>query len=382
MKMRTLGKSGLQVSEIGLGCEHLQGKSASLIRSVTDAAIDAGINIFELFMSQPQVREDIGNAIIGKRDKILLQGHIGSVWTDGQYSRSRDIELSKIFFKDLLDKYHTDYIDIGLIHFVDEIKDYEDIVNGPMLEYALELKREEKIRALGLSTHNPAVAKLAAESGWTDTIMFSINPAYDLLPENTYIDDYFKGDTYTGKDLLGIDPVRAEAYNACVRNNVGITSMKTLGAGVLLNGDISPFKKALTVNQLSHYALTRPAVSSVLIGCITPEQVAEAVSYENASDEEKDYATVLSNTTAYSMKGQCMYCNHCHPCPAEIDIASVNKYLDLAKTGKPAETVKDHYMRLEHHASECIECGVCEERCPFAVEVRDRMKKAADIFGL
>ena len=56
----------------------------------------------------------------------------------------------------------------------------------------------------------------------------------------------------------------------------------------------------------------------------------EAVSYETASDDEKDYASVIASAPLHSYAGQCTYCGHCKPCPVNIDIAMVNKFFDLA----------------------------------------------------
>ncbi len=79
-----------------------------------------------------------------------------------------------------------------------------------------------------------------------------------------------------------------------------------------------------------------------------------------------------------------MYCSHCEPCPVKIDIASVTKFLNLAKSAKNniPETVRNHYELLKHHAGECIQCGTCEKRCPFGVKIRENMKEANKIFGL
>lgn len=77
-----------------------------------------------------------------------------------------------------------------------------------------------------------------------------------------------------------------------------------------------------------------------------------------------------------------MYCSHCAPCPKKIDVASVTKFLNLAKAqGSVPETVREHYEVLPHHAGECIRCGVCETRCPFKVEIMENMRQAAEIFG-
>ena len=159
--------------------------------------------------------------------------------------------------------------------------------------------------------------------------------------------------------------------------------MKALGAGSLLKDESSPFGKAFTVAQLMHYALSRPAVASVMAGATTPEQVRDAAAYETTSDAERDYASVLMNAPKFSLTGRCMYCNHCLPCPKHIDVAQVNKYLDLAFAQKDnvPESVREHYLTLDHTAGECVECGACEKRCPFAVPVRSRMNQAKKLFG-
>ena len=65
-----------------------------------------------------------------------------------------------------------------------------------------------------------------------------------------------------------------------------------------------------------------------------------------------------------------------------IDIAMVNKFYDLA-VQQPVvpESVKAHYEALGIGAAECIGCRKCEERCPFGVEIAERMKNAAEVFG-
>ena len=131
-----------------------------------------------------------------------------------------------------------------------------------------------------------------------------------------------------------------------------------------------------------HYALTRPGVSSILCGYDTKEQVDAAVHYEAASDDEKDYASVLASAPLHSYTGQCTYCGHCKPCPVDIDIAMVNKFYDLASSQPQVpESVREHYKALAHTAAECVGCRGCESRCPFGVEVSERMKKTAELFG-
>ena len=80
--------------------------------------------------------------------------------------------------------------------------------------------------------------------------------------------------------------------------------------------------------------------------------------------------------------GQCTYCGHCAPCPAGIDIAMVNKLADLVRMQKEVPpTVRAHYEALEANASDCLECGGCEERCPFSVPVIEWMQKTRELFS-
>ena len=105
-----------------------------------------------------------------------------------------------------------------------------------------------------------------------------------------------------------------------------------------------------------------------MCGYDTKEQVNDAVAYETATEEEKDYASVIANAPFHSYKGECTYCGHCKPCAADLDIAMINKFYDLA-TMQPEvpATIRSHYELLAHKASECIGCQECEPRCPIGV---------------
>ncbi len=311
-----------------------------------------------------------------------MQGHIGSGWVDGQYERVRKLSDCKFFFEDFMARLQTDYVDIGMIHFVDSEEDYASVFDTELIDYCTKLKKDGVIRTLGMSSHNPVQALRAVKTGLIDVLMFSINAAYDSMPEETELEALFAAENYQKSGLKGINPVRAELYRTCEAMGVGITVMKGLAAGALLKAETSPFGAAMTPEQCVHYALTRPAVASVMYGARTPEEVACALRYEEATDAEKDYSSVLKNAPKYSMKGKCMYCNHCLPCPSHIDVAQVNKFLDLAELSeKVPDTVRAHYLALEHSASECIACGSCEGNCPFSVPVIERMQRAAELFG-
>lgn len=379
MHYRTFGNSGIRVSEIGLGCEHLQNKSYETVHQVLDAAIENGINIIDCFMSEPNVRSNIGRALEGRRDRVMIQGHLRSIWKNGQYGRTLNINEVRNAFEDLLNRLRTDYIDFGMIHMVDSESDFDRIFNGEILEYALHLKEKGVIRKLGISSHNSAVALKAVQTGLLDSLMLSINPAYDMVGGHLILQPS-RNDLYN-PSVQGMDPVRAQLYRACETMGVGITSMKTLCAGLLLNAEKSPLGCAMTPYQCFHYALSRPAVASVMIGMQTVPEVTHAAAYCQASDSDRDYTHILTLTPSFHTGGSCVYCNHCLPCPANIDIAQVNKYIDLVpENGSVSPTVAAHYDSLDHKASDCLACGSCENACPFHVPVIKRMKKAVALF--
>ena len=380
MRYRELGRTGLQVSEIGLGAEWLERHNQEEVIAVIQRCESYGINILDCWMSNPEVRTKIGNAIQGHREKWIIQGHFGSTWQEGQYVRNKELSKAQEAFQDLLARLQTDYLDLGMIHFVDSEQEFRQVMEGEFLAYVKEQKERGVIRHIGMSTHNPQVAKLAALSGEIEMLLFSVNPAFDLLPPSEDLNDYFV-ESY-GEGLAGIDPLREELYKLCEQRGVGITVMKGYAGGRLFDARTSPFGVALTPVQCIHYALTRPAVASVLVGYDTPEHVDAAVAYETATEEERDYASVLAKAPHHAYGGQCTYCGHCAPCPAGIDIAMVNKLYDLA-TMQPEvpATVKAHYGALSATAADCIACGGCETRCPFGVPVVERMEKAKALFG-
>lgn len=385
MRYRRLGKTGLMVSEIGFGAEWMERHDARECKAVLDRAEELGINILDCWMSEPNVRTSLGQALAGRRERWYIQGHIGSTWQGGQYVRTRDVEQCQTAFEDLLARLQTDYIDLGMIHFVDRQADWDAAMDGPYIEYVKRLTAQGKIRHIGMSTHNPAMAKKAAEHGLVEAILFSINPAFDLLPPTDDIDDYFVDEYQAG--LGGIDPARAELYKLCEQHDVGITVMKPYAGGRLFDAGRSPFGVALTPVQCIHYCLTRPAVAAVMAGYDTPEHVEQAVAYETATDEDKDYASVLAGAPKHAYMGQCTYCGHCAPCAVGINIALANKFYDLAEMAVgdgvapvPA-SVQAHYEAMDVTAGACTACGQCEPRCPFGVPIPERMEKAAALFG-
>lgn len=380
MIYRNLGGTGLKVSEIGLGCEGFLEKDGAFTERMFARAFEGGVNVMDLYSPDPDMHVRVGRAVGDRRKDFVYQAHLCTVWQNGQYKATRRMDEVVPSFEKMLKNLGTDYIDVGMIHYVDSAATWKQVTESGVAEYARKLKKEGKIRHIGMSSHNPVVALEAVKSGLVEVLMFSVNPCYDLLPGDEDVDKLFAEESYE-KPLFNLDPVREELYETCQRLGVGITVMKVYGGGDLLT-DNSPAGKALTPAQCIHYALTRPAVSSVMIGAHSEKELADALAYESASDAEKDYASVFATFPKISWKGHCMYCGHCAPCPKGIDVASVTKFLNLSKAqGSVPETVREHYAALSAKAGDCIACGACEKRCPFGVKVIENMREAKRIFG-
>ncbi len=381
MRQRTLGRTGIRVGEIGMGCEGFLGKSYEEVKEWLDLMERAGVNCIDLYTPNPDFRDNLGRALRGRREKFVLQAHLCTVWQDGQYKRTREIREVKAGFEDQLHRLGTDCAEIGMIHYVDSMADWEQVRSGDVMQYALELKRTGKIKCVGMSSHNPEVSLAAVNSGLIDVLMFSVNPCYDLQPANEDVEELWAEKNYE-KPLVNMDPQRQELYETCQRLGVGITVMKAFGGGDLLSAELSPAGKALTPWQCLHYALTRPGVACVMSGARSLEDLKQSIAYEDAPESEKDYAEAFAALPKISWKGHCMYCGHCAPCPQGIDVASVTKFLNLVKAqGEIPETVREHYAALSHKAGECVGCGSCETRCPFGVPAAENMRRAAEVFG-
>lgn len=145
---------------------------------------------------------------------------------------------------------------------------------------------------------------------------------------------------------------------------------KPFHGGQLLEDNTSPFHKALTRNQCIQYCLDRPAVLTVVPGVCGIDDLDELLKFNLTTLEERDYS-VIRQFTPEAAVGNCVYCNHCQPCLAGINIGIVNKYYDLSLAGD--KMAHNYYDKLKVKADACLKCGHCDKRYPFKVEEQKRM---------
>lgn len=145
----------------------------------------------------------------------------------------------------------------------------------------------------------------------------------------------------------------------------------------LLNARTSPFGRALTQYQCIQYALDKPGVLTVLPGIRDNADLNRILGFCAADLEARDYS-VIGSFAPQDAAGNCVYCNHCQPCPAGLDVGLINKYYDLAKAGD--QLAKNHYENLTVKADACIGCSHCNSRCPFHVDQVARMQEILAYF--
>lgn len=364
MQYRINQRTGDKISVLGFGTSSIPLAREEDFEKTLKLAFEGGINYYDLATSDASTFPVFGKVFEKVRDKVFYQVHFGADYTKGAYGWTLDPKRIKESIAWQLKNLRTDYIDYGFIHCMDEESDFRKYVSSGAFDYLLKMKEEGVVKHIGLSSHNPKTANLILDTGKVDMLMFSINPAYD----------YERGDEWG----QGSIHERNDLYMRCVKEGVGISVMKPFGGGQLLDEKASPFKKALTHYQCIQYALDKPGILTVLPGVRGSKDIEKVLGFLTASDEEKDYS-ILSSFTPEAIKGSCVYCHHCAPCPIGIDVAMVNKYYDLALLGD--ELAKDHYRKLEHHAKDCIRCMHCNSRCPFHVNQVERMKEIAEYFG-
>lgn len=182
MIYRDFGNTGLKISAIGMGCEYVWTADEQKVKEMVGAAVEAGVNYFDLFVGTPSTREYFGKALAGVRDKVYLAGHLGCADRDGQYVKTRDEALCKDFLNQFYEKLNTNYIDVLFLHNCDDMDDLNGILNGWMYAYAKELKDAGKAGFIGISSHNTKIALEAVRSGRIQVLMFPVNPLFNLLP--------------------------------------------------------------------------------------------------------------------------------------------------------------------------------------------------------
>jgi predicted aldo/keto reductase-like oxidoreductase len=347
MEYRKLGRTGLEVSAIGLGTEHLK-QTEENMQEVLDIAVEAGLNYVDVLYSNPEADADFWDSIAPElnryRDKLVLMAHWGpsDMYPDpAKCQHCLDLALARV---------DNGYFEGVMLTMVDSEGTWNRWAQES-LERLLPYKEQGRIGHIGLSGHMAPIVTQAAQSGLVDVVMFPIN-------------------------LLGHDDEEVKAlYRACAEQDVGLVAMKVYNGGTLLSVRGEP--SGITPVQCLHYALSQP-LSTVVPGVRNADEMQATLRYLEATDAEKDYSTVSTNIHEL-LAGQCTYCQHCLPCPQGIEMGWIIWHLDQVQS-RGLELIREWYGGFPVKASACVACGECLERCPFDVDIIAKMQEAVVLF--
>ena len=399
MEYRKLGKIGFEIGEISLGAEHLEGQDPEIVTSVVNHALDRGINYIDLVpCTSPVDRDNMGMALRGRREETMISIHFGIVEKEGQFFKTRDTKRCEDSFWEFLSRLDTDHTDILMLSWIDQEDDFQAAFdeNG-YLGAALRIKGEGAARVICLSTHIVSVAERAIQSGVIDGLMFPVNAAHDMFPGDYGLNKMWDPDTQeelmgsTAEEVSARVTTRGGLYTVCEQAGIGLIAMKPYAGGLLLKeGPMTPFLEqkeglrhpggmVLNPMQCINYVLSRPGMSTALIGCRSTDQIDAALAYYDCTEAEKDFSSIDTHAL-WRLAGRCTYCNHCLPCPEDIEIGNLMRILD-SEEHSPSPEIETQYALFRTHAEDCTHCRVCMDRCPFGVRVTERMQKAISIFG-
>ncbi len=327
--MRNLGKTNMEISRVGFGGIPIQRISQEETNIVIDELIKQGVNFIDSARGYTISEEYIGNAIYGKRDKFILATKSMSRKYEDMIN---DVEIS-------LKNLKTEYIDLYQLHNV-KINEYDNIFNDNMAYNALlDCKKQGKIKHIGITSHNVDVIKKAVHSGKFDTIQFPYNIVEDQA------DEIFK-----------------EANS----KNIGVIVMKPLAGGAIDNAKLA-----------IKYILSKEYIDVVIPGMDSAEQVIENVSALNDINLSQEDIKDIEEIRKRLGNRFCRRCEYCMPCPIGINIP-MNFLMEGYYTRyNLKEWAIDRYKTFDKKASDCIECGKCEEKCPYDLPIRDMLKEVA-----
>lgn len=330
----TLGKTGLKISRMGFGGIPIQRIDAQGTKELIHKMADAGVNYIDTARGYTVSEEYLGYALEGIRDKFVLATKSMARTKDAM---AADIEKS-------LGNLRTEYIDLYQVHNP-SMEQLEQVMGeGGALEALKEAQAAGKIGHIGLTVHSAAVFERALELDWVETIMFP----YNIVESQ-------------GEELIA----------RCKEKNIGFIAMKPLAGGAIENA-------ALAIR----YICANDNVTVVIPGMAEEKELEQnlkaCLDASPLSEEEQEEIAGIREQLGSNF---CRRCNYCAPCTAGINIPSVFLFAGYLERYDLGEWARDRYNSLAVKASDCVECGECETRCPYHLPIREMLKKCAQEFG-
>ncbi len=334
MEYITLGKTGLRVSRLGFGGIPIQRINAEEAKNLLDAVHSAGINYIDTARGYTVSEELIGQAIEGFRKDFILATK--SMSRDKE-SMAKDIEIS-------LKNLRTDYIDIYQCHNPSLEQLDQICAEGGALEALLEAKAAGKIGHIGLTAHSLAVFEKALELPWVETFMFP----YNIVESQ-------------GEDLM----------RRLKEKNIAFIDMKPLAGGAIEDGRLA-----------LRYVCANEAVTITIPGMYSVDEVKQNMeAVADTAPLSADELAAIDKIRSELGTNFCRRCNYCAPCTVGINISGAFLFQGYLRRYGLEDWARGRYEGLSAKAGDCVECGVCETRCPYHLPIRDMLKKVAADFG-
>ncbi len=330
MEHKILGKTGLEVSIMGLGGIPIQSVSFGEAQRVVERALDLGVTFIDTARSYTNSEEKIGQVMKRRRGECILAS---KVFRRSKKEAEEDINTS-------LRNLKTDMIDLYQLHDVSRERDYERIF-GPngALEAVKKAREQGKIRFIGVSGHRQELLLRLIKTGEFDTVQLPVNAA-DL--------DIAKAVTPVAREM-----------------NLGIIGMKAFAGG-----NFKDVKVALRFALDQDVSVVIPGMKKV---SEVEENIGIANSFKPLTDEERE---VLLEEAKQLGANFCRQCGYCQPCPEGVDIPKILLLERYYSRYWLKDVATEQYRKLDVKADSCVECGECEEKCPYQLPVRELLKEA------
>lgn len=334
MEYVAFGSTGLKVSRMGFGGIPIQRIDAEGTKVLMHRLLDAGINYIDTARGYSVSEEYLGYGLEGIRDKFVLATKSMSRTKD---TMAKDIEIS-------LKNLRTDYIDLYQVHNPSMEQLATVTAPGGALEALLEAKAAGKIGHIGLTAHSLTVFEAALSMDWVETIMFPYN-----IVENQ------------GAELIA----------RCAAAGKAFIDMKPLAGGAIEDASLA-----------LRYVCANPNVTVTIPGMADPKELEQNLAAINntspLSSEELEKMEAIRKTLGTQF---CRRCNYCQPCTAGINISGCFLFDGYLSRYGLADWAKGRYNAMAVKASACVDCGLCESRCPYNLPIRDMLKKVTEHFG-
>jgi predicted aldo/keto reductase-like oxidoreductase len=296
--------------------------SESKAIEVLRRCFDLGVTFVDTANAYGSSEERIGKAITGYRNQVVIATKTGG--------RSKTTALEHLELS--LQRLQTDYIDLWQLHNLSTFKVYKRVLrSGGAMEAAREALKTGKIRHIGMSSHSLDVALHAVPSGNFETIQFPFNFV----------------NTEAADELIPL----------CQEHDVGFIAMKPFAGGQLSDAD-------LVIKYLLQFdgVVPDPGVKEC-------REIEEIVDIVNGSWKLTPRENGKIEKIRFKLgKRFCQWCGYCQPCPQGVDVPSL---MNARTAGSYGDGFFSRLTKAVESAKNCIQCGECEEKCPYQLPIRE-----------